>query len=105
MRFAVLGAGPAGLAAAWRLTQDGHEVAVLERASRVGGQSATTELDGFRLDYGPHAYHVRGTRVDTLYRDVLGPLDPPQRIDQQVLLHGKRFHYPFRFGEGFVPKG
>ena len=36
MRVAVLGAGPAGLAAAWRLTQDGHEVTVFEREGRVG---------------------------------------------------------------------
>ena len=99
MRVAVLGAGPAGLAAAWRLVQDGHEVDVFEREGRVGGQSATTESDGFRLDYGPHAYHVRGTRVDALYREMLGHRDAPQRIDQQVLLHGKRFHYPFRFAE------
>jgi len=82
MRVAVLGAGPAGLAAAWHLARQGHEAVVLEREGRVGGQSATLGADGFRLDYGPHAYHVRGTRVDALYREVLGHREPPQRIDQ-----------------------
>jgi len=81
------------------LTQDGHEVTVFEREGRVGGQSATFEADGFRLDYGPHAYHVRGTRVDALWREVLHHRQPPKRIDQQVLLGGKRFHYPFQFYE------
>ncbi len=36
-RVAVIGSGPAGLAAAQQLTRTGHEVTVFERADRPGG--------------------------------------------------------------------
>ncbi len=36
-RIAVVGSGPAGLAAAQQLTRSGHDVVVFERADRIGG--------------------------------------------------------------------
>jgi protoporphyrinogen/coproporphyrinogen III oxidase len=56
----VVGAGPSGLAAAWRLRQHGHEVVVLESRDRVGGQLLTVKRDGFLMEAGttilPEAY-------------------------------------------------
>jgi protoporphyrinogen/coproporphyrinogen III oxidase len=48
----VVGAGIAGLTAAFRLQQAGLKVTVLERAECVGGRVRTTDHDGFRIDRG-----------------------------------------------------
>ncbi|RXS78924.1 FAD-dependent oxidoreductase, partial [Streptomyces sp. TM32] len=47
----IVGAGPAGLAAARHLTGAGVSVAVLEASPEIGGRSVTDRLDGFRLDH------------------------------------------------------
>ncbi len=53
----VLGAGPAGLAAAWRAARRGLSVTVLERAPHVGGLAGSFEVDGVRVDHGSHRLH------------------------------------------------
>lgn len=53
----VLGAGPAGLAAAWRAARGGRSVVVLERAPVVGGMAASFEVAGVRVDHGSHRLH------------------------------------------------
>ena len=48
----VLGAGPAGMAAAYTATKKGQPVVVVERDSQVGGLAKSIEYQGFILDYG-----------------------------------------------------
>jgi protoporphyrinogen oxidase len=55
--IAVVGAGPAGLAAAWRAAAAGHEVVVLERAPVVGGMAGSFAVAGVRVDHGSHRLH------------------------------------------------
>lgn len=48
----VIGAGIAGLTAAYRLKQAGHDVLILEAADHVGGRMVTIEWQGWKIDPG-----------------------------------------------------
>lgn len=48
----IVGAGPSGLSAAWRLQKAGFSVAVLEARDRVGGRTWTNQIDGATLEIG-----------------------------------------------------
>ena len=60
-RVVVLGAGPAGISAAWRLTKLGYPVTVLERDGAVGGMGRTIKVGDYSVDFGPHTFHIRET--------------------------------------------
>ncbi|MFD9130112.1 NAD(P)/FAD-dependent oxidoreductase [Kitasatospora sp. NPDC059571] len=86
----VVGAGPAGLAAARTLTGQGLTVQVLEAQAHLGGRMATQELDGFRIDHGVQLFntdHPEPARRLDLDRLDLRPLAPG------VLVHsaGRRY--------------
>lgn len=67
----VLGAGPAGLAAALELVRTNHRVIVLERDPVVGGISKTTEHHGYRFDMGGHRFFTKHPEVDAWWHSML----------------------------------
>jgi protoporphyrinogen oxidase len=90
----VLGAGPAGLAAALELTRRGRAVVVVEREGAVGGLARTVVKDGYRFDIGGHRFYTRIGEVQALWEDVLGAelLLRPRR--SRILYHGHFYDYP-----------
>jgi protoporphyrinogen oxidase len=77
----VVGAGIAGLGAAWRLARRGHSVRVIERADRVGGRAAALRMAGTRLVSAPPILcardgHLLGWIAEVGVRDELLPLRP-----------------------------
>ena len=57
-RVVILGAGPAGVGAAYRLRQDARaEVTVLEQHDVPGGNAGSFEFGGMRVDFGSHRLH------------------------------------------------
>jgi protoporphyrinogen/coproporphyrinogen III oxidase len=66
----VVGAGPSGLAAAWRLREAGVDVVVLERRDRVGGQLHTITQDGFVLEAGTTVLPGAYSSVMQLAKDI-----------------------------------
>ena len=71
-RVIVVGAGPAGLTAAWELVNAGHEVIVLERDPEyVGGLARTMSYQGFRFDIGAHRFYSKNTEIVRWWRERL----------------------------------
>ncbi len=75
-RIVVVGAGPAGLAAAADAAAGGHEVVLLERAGRIGGQAALA-------DAAPVHAETAGTLVRN-YERLLGAGDVELRLESEA---------------------
>lgn len=69
---AVLGAGPSGLTAAYRLGKAGARVAVLERAPHCGGLMRGIRRGEFTLDLGRKELYSRFPEVHSLWTELLG---------------------------------
>ncbi|HVE87399.1 MAG TPA: FAD-dependent oxidoreductase [Myxococcales bacterium] len=96
MRVAVIGAGPAGITAAYQLTKGGAEVDVYEAGPHVGGMARSLDLWGQRVDLGPHRFLSADARVNKLWLEVVGR--DYRLVDRltRIYYRGKFFQYPLR---------
>ncbi len=92
----ILGAGPAGLAAAYQLTKMGQPVVVVERDDRVGGLAKSFEYQGFLLDYGPHRFYTKLAPVLQLWHEILGDEQVTVNRLTRIYYGGKYFSYPLK---------
>jgi len=92
---AIIGAGPAGLTAAYLLGKQGFSVVVIEKDPRhVGGISRTVEHDGFRFDIGGHRFFSKSQEVVDLWNEIL-PDGFIQRPRMSRIYYEKQFYnYP-----------
>jgi protoporphyrinogen oxidase len=93
----IIGAGPAGLTAAYELSKQGQRVVVLEADPRyVGGLSRTVEYHGYRFDIGGHRFFSKSREVEDLWSEILGP-DMLERTRSSKIFYGGKFYsYPLR---------
>ncbi len=72
----ILGAGPAGLMAAWPLMEAGYQVTILDRDNKVGGMCATQtfkgELGEYRFDYGGHRFITKNPELLKFVDQLMG---------------------------------
>ena len=92
----ILGAGPAGLAAAYTLTKQGQPVVVVERDNQVGGLAKSIEYQGFTLDYGPHRFYTKIAPVLQLWDEVLGDEQVTVNRLTRIYYGNKYFNYPLK---------
>ena len=94
----ILGGGPAGMTAAWRLAEHGIRATVLEREAAVGGMARTTRRGKYAVDFGPHTFHIRNTGESRTIIETIKPFFGADPLiltrGTRVLLHGKYYVYP-----------
>ncbi|OZV84584.1 FAD-dependent oxidoreductase [Micromonospora echinospora] len=95
----VIGAGPAGLTAAYELTRRNAPVEVFEADDVVGGISRTVERDGWRFDIGGHRFFTKVPRVEEFWHEILPESDFLLRPRMsRIHYRGRLFDYPLRAG-------
>jgi protoporphyrinogen oxidase len=102
---AVLGAGPAGLTAAYRLAQRGAPVVVLEAGEQVGGLARTVVRDGYRFDLGGHRFFTKSAEVQALWDELLGPELLVRPRLSRIYWRGRFVEYPLRAADVFARVG
>lgn len=94
---AVIGAGPAGITAAYCLAKSKKvKVLLFEADSKVGGLSKTIDLWDCKVDIGPHRFFSNDRRINELWLEVMQ--QDYQMITRltRILYKGKFFFYPLK---------
>ena len=106
MQVVVVGAGPAGLSAAYELAQAGVKVQVYEQdPDFVGGISRTVEYKGFRFDIGGHRFFSKSQEIEEFWSQILGPDLLTRPRQSRIFYQGKFFDYPLRPLNAFFNMG
>jgi len=93
---AIIGAGPAGLTAAFELSKHSITGSVFEADSLVGGISRTEEHDGYRFDMGGHRFFSKSDEINALWDEIMfEPMIVRPRLSR--IYYGDKFYdYPLK---------
>jgi len=96
MKVAVIGAGPAGMTAAYLLAKNNIDIDVFEATPSVGGMAKTIELWNQKVDIGPHRFFSNDTRVNEIWLELAG--NDYEMVDRltRIYYNKKFFHYPIK---------
>jgi len=94
MHVLIVGAGPAGLAAARAALDNGADTTILEKDTTPGGICKTICHNGLRYDLGPHRFFTRSSTVRRLWEQSLG--DDFLRVPRltRIFYDARFFDYP-----------
>ena len=92
-----MGAGPAGLTAAYELLKHGVPVTIVEKdPNQVGGLARTVAHDGYRFDIGGHRFFSKNTEVEALWTEILGDEMLTRSRLSRIYYRGRFFAYPIK---------
>jgi protoporphyrinogen oxidase len=104
-RVIVIGAGPAGITAAYSLARRGVKVKVLESSDTVGGMARSLTLWGKRVDIGPHRFFSSDPRVNRFWLEAVdGEYQMVNRLTR-IYYKQKFFSYPLQAFEALFKLG
>ena len=92
---AVIGAGPAGLGAAFALSRAQIPVTVYEAGPQVGGLARSFPLWGQSVEIGPHLLQRVDPRIDALWDLLVGDAYDAFQRRTRILIHGRLYTYPY----------
>ena len=93
----IIGAGPAGLTAAFELMKQGHTSTIIEADDIVGGISRSVERDGYRFDIGGHRFFTKVPEVEALWHEILPDEEFLLRPRMsRIYYKGKYYDYPIK---------
>jgi protoporphyrinogen oxidase len=101
----IIGAGPAGLTAAFELVKRGILPLVFEKSHLVGGIARTEQYRGYRFDIGGHRFYTQIPEVRALWLEMLADdfLKVPRL--SRILYRGRFFHYPIELANALFNLG
>lgn len=96
-KVVIIGGGPAGLTAAYKLSQSPTSSVVLEKDPVVGGISRTVDYKGYHFDIGGHRFFTKVKAVDDIWREILSKDEFPRRPRLSRIYYNRQFfQYPLR---------
>ncbi len=105
-RFLIIGAGPTGLGAGFRLRELGHEnFLIVDRHPYVGGLAASfTDQAGFTWDIGGHVMFSHYEYYDRLFDRFMGDEFSLNERESWVRILGRWVPYPFQNNIRYLPR-
>lgn len=102
----VIGAGPAGLTAAYQLCKADIPSVLLEKDSVVGGLSRTVNYKGYHFDIGGHRFFTKVKAVEAMWHEVLAEGQFLRRSRLSRIYYNKKFfYYPLRASNALLGLG
>ena len=102
----IMGAGPAGLTAAYELTRYQIPTLVFERDPQfVGGISRTEQRNGYRFDIGGHRFFSKSQEIEDFWTEVGSDLLLTRGRLSRIYYRGKYFDYPLKAGNALLNMG